>query len=229
MLLAIGLFALAAAAAATAQPALTRVPVSGIEIGPAPGDEATADRPERRDGADADAEPPELAEPGILPDVGNSELVRFLAGLLFVVLLGVAVAILWRSMRDRITLRPLPEPDTEERKEQVRAAVRASLDELAADGPDPRAAVIGCWLRLEQAAAAAGTRREPADTPGDLVARMLAAHQVSGAVLDRLATAYRRARYAPHEIGEELRDEARAALRQMHAELGRSRSEQVVG
>ncbi|MGH2599022.1 MAG: hypothetical protein ACRDJ9_06505, partial [Dehalococcoidia bacterium] len=119
MLLAIGLFAVAAVAAATSQPALTRVPVSGIEIGPAPGDDATADRPERRGGDDVDAEQPDMAEPAILPDVGNSELLRFLAGLLFVVLLGVALVILWRSMRDRITLRPLPEPDAEERTEQV--------------------------------------------------------------------------------------------------------------
>ncbi len=57
------------------------------------------------------------------------------------------------------------------------AAVDAGLADL--DDGDPRAAVIACWVRLEEAAAAAGTPREPGDTPGELVLRLLAGHQVS--------------------------------------------------
>ncbi|MFF0309776.1 DUF4129 domain-containing protein [Streptosporangium sp. NPDC004379] len=101
---------------------------------------------------------------------------------------------------------------------EIRAALRAGLADLDAGG-DPRRAVIACWLRLEHAAAGAGTPRMAADTPAELVARLLAGHRVGGPALDRLAAAYRRARYAPHEVTVSLRAEARAALAEVDAEL----------
>lgn len=101
---------------------------------------------------------------------------------------------------------------------EMRAALRAGLTDLDA-GDDPRRAVIACWLRLEHAAAGAGTPRMAADTPGDLVTRLLAAHRVSGPALGRLAAAYRQARYAPHEVAESLRGTARRALAEVDAEL----------
>lgn len=102
--------------------------------------------------------------------------------------------------------------------EQLRQAVRAGLADLDAGG-DPRRAVIACWLRLERIAAAAGTARLAADTPADLVARLLAAHRVSDRALDQLASAYRLARYAPVEVGDELLTTARAALADIDAAL----------
>ncbi len=104
-------------------------------------------------------------------------------------------------------------------REQVLAAVDAGLVELADDDADPRRAVIACWVRLEQAAAAAGTPREPGDTPAELVTRLLEAHQVSGGVLYALAEVYRIARYATHVVDSGMRDQARAALGQLRAEL----------
>ncbi|MEN3306607.1 MAG: hypothetical protein V7603_2809 [Micromonosporaceae bacterium] len=110
------------------------------------------------------------------------------------------------------------------RREEVLAAVDAGLSDLDDDDRDPRRAVIACWVRLEQAAAAAGTPREPGDSPTDLVARLLAAHQVSAQVLYPLADVYRLARYATHTVDSGMRDQARAALRQLRAELTVSRS-----
>ncbi|GGQ32592.1 DUF4129 domain-containing protein [Streptosporangium pseudovulgare] len=101
---------------------------------------------------------------------------------------------------------------------EIRAALRAGLADLDAGG-DPRRAVIACWLRLEHAAAGAGTPRMAADTPAELVARLLAGHRVGEPALNRLAAAYRRARYAPHEVTGSLRAEARAALAEVDAEL----------
>ncbi|MFG1754758.1 DUF4129 domain-containing protein [Streptosporangium sandarakinum] len=101
---------------------------------------------------------------------------------------------------------------------EIRAALRAGLADLDAGG-DPRRAVIACWLRLEHAAAGAGTSRLAADTPAELVARLLAGHRVGEPALNRLAAAYRRARYAPHEVTGSLRAEARAALAEVDAEL----------
>lgn len=105
--------------------------------------------------------------------------------------------------------------------QEVRDAVRAGLADIDAGG-DPRRAVIACWLRLERVAAAVGTARLAADTPTDLVTRLLAAHRVSDRALGRLADAYRQARYAPAEVDDDLLVTARQALREIDAQLTRA-------
>ncbi|GAA3447045.1 DUF4129 domain-containing protein [Planomonospora venezuelensis] len=125
--------------------------------------------------------------------------------------------------RDGTAARPGPvpapgEPEAADRAGEVREALRAGLAGLDA-GDDPRRAVIACWLRLEHTAAGAGTPRAAADTSSDLVARLLAAHRVGPGALDRLASAYRRARYSPREVDGFLREEARRALAEVDAEL----------
>ena len=84
--------------------------------------------------------------------------------------------------------------------------------------------MIACWVRLEEVAAAAGTPREPGDTPSELVTRLLAAHQVSPGVLRSLADLYLAARYGIGDIDAQMRTRARASLGQLRAELARSRS-----
>jgi hypothetical protein len=79
--------------------------------------------------------------------------------------------------------------------------------------------VIACWLRLEQAAAAAGTPRQVGDSPTDLVARLLHAHQISADVLAALANVYREARYATHAVDDRMRAQARSALQRIRTEL----------
>jgi hypothetical protein len=103
--------------------------------------------------------------------------------------------------------------------EEVLAAVDAGLVELSADDTDPRKAVIACWVRLERAAAAAGTPRQPGDSPTELVLRLLSAHQVSRGALQDLAAVYLEARYATHPIGERDRGNAIRALEHLRAEL----------
>lgn len=117
------------------------------------------------------------------------------------------------------------ELDEEEAAEEVREAIRAGIDDLDDASVDPRRAVIACWLRLESAAAIAGTPKEPADTPTDLVVRMLSRHRVTARSLHRIAALYRRARYSPDEVGEDMRTEARATLSAVLAELNRPRAE----
>jgi hypothetical protein len=101
----------------------------------------------------------------------------------------------------------------------VAAAVDAGLADLDDADLDPRRAVIACWARLEQAAAAAGTPRHVGDSPTDLVTRLLADHAVSEELLAGLADLYRQARYARHDVREDMRTRARAALRRLHAGL----------
>ncbi|NUT44749.1 MAG: DUF4129 domain-containing protein [Thermoactinospora sp.] len=102
-----------------------------------------------------------------------------------------------------------PGVEFESEPEPVRAAVRASLEELD-EGDDPRRAVIACWLRLERAATEAGMPPMAADTPEELVARLL--EDLDEEALQRLKQVYHLARYAPHEVSEEQRAVARQAL-----------------
>jgi len=99
------------------------------------------------------------------------------------------------------------------------AALDAGLDDLSDADRDPRRAVIACWVRLEQAAAEAGTPRRSGDTSTDLVFRLLRAHQVDRGVLDQFAEIYREARYATHPVEEHMRTQAQAALRQLRGQL----------
>lgn len=100
------------------------------------------------------------------------------------------------------------------------AALDAGLEELSDADRDPRRAVIACWVRLEQAAAAAGTPRHPGDSPTDLVGRLLAEQQVDARVLAALLEVYRQARYATHTVDDQMRRQAREALQRLRADLG---------
>jgi hypothetical protein len=165
------------------------------------------------------APPQSLDVPGWLAVVPVVGAVVLLAGLVVLVAWLVRLWLRHRKPRQVLAVETSELPEPEEAAAPIRAAVEAGIEELDDDSVDPRRAVIACWLRLEAAAAAAGTPREVADTPADLVARMLAAHQVSPSVLRRCAELYRQARYAPAEVEESMRTHARAALEQLRAEL----------
>jgi ABC-type transporter Mla MlaB component len=122
-----------------------------------------------------------------------------------------------RKRRKRLRLPEQPETRTQE---DLVAALDAGLEELSDADRDPRRAVIACWVRLEQAAAAAGTPRHPGDTPTDLVGRLLAEQQVDSQVLAALLEVYRQARYATHTVDDQMREQAREALQRLRADLG---------
>jgi hypothetical protein len=150
-----------------------------------------------------------------------------LIGLVILFFLGIVVALLVSMLRGMSPMKQSrlivqrgdrklnPRGDEAE----VLAAVDAGLTELSDTDVDPRRAVIACWVRLEGAAAGAGTPREIGDSPTDLVTRLLSAHRVSRPVLDGFAAVYREARYATHPIDERARQTALAALRQLRHEL----------
>ena len=181
-----------------------------------PAGDGGGERPVTSSATETASPPAAASTPPSAPTSDRSRWLGWLGGLLGLAI-GAGIVGWWlqrRSARDAS-----PRASDDDQRKQVRAVVAQGLDELAADDSDPRSAVIGCWLRLERVAEQAGTARRTADTPGDLVARMLAEHRVSRRALDQLVTAYRRARYAPHDIGEAAREQARRALEQVHAEL----------
>ncbi len=151
-----------------------------------------------------------------------------IVGLCLAFVVVVVGMLIWYLFRDGFRVRSAPlvaaapaptEPPIDARTEEVVAALDAGLDRLSDRDTDPRRAVIACWVRLEEAAAAAGTPRHPGDTSTDLVARLLGAHQVSRPVLDDFAAVYREARYATHVVDEQMRAAAVRSLGHLRAEL----------
>jgi hypothetical protein len=89
----------------------------------------------------------------------------------------------------------------------------------AVDRGTPSDAVIACWVGLEDAAEAAGVPRNEAETPAEFTLRVLAVDGVSAPDLATLADLYREARYSTHVSSEQAREEARAALTRLRADL----------
>jgi hypothetical protein len=146
--------------------------------------------------------------------------------LMVLLVVGVLAYLAFHWLRELLTTavheqavgEPATQPDGAAAAQEVRDALRAGLADIDAGG-DARRAVIACWLRLERVAAAVGSARLASDTPADLVSRLLSRYQVSREALEQLAEAYRRARYAPAEVGDDLLRVARRALRDVDAEL----------
>ncbi|MEH1015355.1 DUF4129 domain-containing protein [Micromonospora sp. CPCC 206060] len=168
------------------------------------------------------------AEPTQLPG-WITTLAAVLCTLVAAVLIGLLVWSLFKGLSGSIRRRGAKAPvrpgtagrSAEQTAAEVVAALDAGLVDLSDTDADPRRAVIACWVRLEEAAAAAGVPRSVGDTPTDLVTRLLGSGsaRISVDVLAAFAHVYRQARYATHTVDEQMRDEARSALARLRAEL----------
>jgi hypothetical protein len=83
-------------------------------------------------------------------------------------------------------------------------------------------AIIACWVRLEEAAAAGGVDRLPWETATELTVRLLDRFDVPEAAVDELLGLYRTARYSRHRLGEDDRAAAVACLQQVGVALERA-------
>ena len=101
---------------------------------------------------------------------------------------------------------------------EVAEAVDEGLDALA-DGPVDDV-IVACWVRLEDAAAAAGSGRRPSETSAELAVRVLASFQAPPDAVQRLLELYRAARYSRHPLGEADRAAAIAALGDIRQAIG---------
>jgi hypothetical protein len=174
-----GLLALITAIALVSGPSATRLPTPDGSAGTPAAQPPPPPAPE----ISISGSPPGVPEAADAP-AWLGIVLLIVVGLLTVALVAAVIYLFRRYVRIRISPRrprPVLVSDTEPAPaaEELHAAVTAGIEELADDSADPRRAVIGCWLRLEAAAAAAGTERQPDDTPADLVSRVLTAHEVS--------------------------------------------------
>jgi hypothetical protein len=148
------------------------------------------------------------------------------AGLCSAVVLVIVGLVGWTLLRDvlrkrrqKVVFRDETRLPAAAAAQDVVAALDAGLVDLSDSDADPRRAVIACWLRLEQGAAAAGTPKEIGGNHTDLVSRLLQAHAVSADVLAALADVYREARYATHTVDDRMRVQSRSALQRIRTEL----------
>jgi hypothetical protein len=139
-----------------------------------------------------------------------------LYGLLVLILLAAVVISIWWSTRLRRPAPPLPIADLG--ADELRAAVESGRVALAGID-DARAAIIACYIAMEQSLADRGARRAVADTPDELLARAVAANVVRGGAAGRLTTLFYEARFSTHALVGGQRDAASAALDELAAEL----------
>lgn len=132
-----------------------------------------------------------------------------------VVLAGVA-AVGW-SLRRRLV--PVIAEDEVTRRRRVLVGL---FDEALADlrgHPDPRAAVIAAWARMEDALAAVDVPRRPSDTPARYVSRVLTAVDTSAAAVAGFTGTFERAMFAPDDITAADQQNAVDALTAIRDEL----------
>lgn len=102
--------------------------------------------------------------------------------------------------------------------EQLAAALDDTLDDLRAES-DPRRAVIAAYARLERVLAARGVARHPAETPEEYLARILGELEVDQKSVRRLTVLFSRAKFSPHAVDLEMKEEAIGALERVRDEL----------
>jgi hypothetical protein len=211
----LGLLSLAALAATRSAPQLER-----FNPDAAPATEPPPLLPPSPAAVEPSAQPVEAAAE--LPDWIGTVAVAVL-GLVVLIVVGIVVwAVVRQQLRGRGTRKGTrtPRPAEPRTAQDLVAVLDAGLQELSDTDRDPRRAVIACWVRLEQAAAAAGTPRHAGDSPTDLVARLLAEQRVDAGVLTPFADVYRQARYATHTVDDQMRQQARSALERLRTDLG---------
>ena len=101
------------------------------------------------------------------------------------------------------------------------ASLEQATDHLHLES-DPRKAVMVAYASLEQALVESGYLRDPAQTPTEYLASVLAAMPALADPAVRLAHLYELARFSDHAITNEDRDRAAQALAESRLDLGSS-------
>ncbi|MGB0100131.1 MAG: DUF4129 domain-containing protein [Nocardioides sp.] len=176
--------------------------------------------------APSETEPP--------PDVEVKPWVRALATVLRVVVLLLVASVLVRYLLlplvrwlvgRRFARQSAQDPDfvvldpPQAVAREMAADASAQRQELLDTG-SPRNAVVACWHRFETQAGAAGVERHPWETSSEYTMRVLDLVDAHQPAVSGLAALYREARFSEHELTEEHRHEAVAALDAVHRTIG---------
>lgn len=170
------------------------------------------------------------------PESGNlGSIVITVIGAAMVVFAGLAIAGLlyalgrrawtaWRFRR-RYDAPPAFDFETVESggRTSARRAMASDADEqlrMLLEG-QPRNAIVACWHRFEVQAVEAGLARHPWETPSEFAIRLLDRAEVDPAAVSRLLDLYREARFSGHDLDEDDRVAATAALREIQTQVVR--------
>jgi hypothetical protein len=102
--------------------------------------------------------------------------------------------------------------------EDLREAVESGRSALRTVD-DARAAIIACYVAMENSLAQRGAARAGADTPDELLARATSSGLVRGTAAARLTELFYEARFSSHPLGRGQRDAAEQALDELAAAL----------
>ncbi|NMF29340.1 DUF4129 domain-containing protein [Cellulosimicrobium aquatile] len=103
---------------------------------------------------------------------------------------------------------------------ELRDAVHRVRAHLSTPDADPHDAVVAAWVALEHAAARAGTRRDPAQTPTEFTTAVLTSTPADPHAVATLRRLYHRARFGENPLGTTDLDAARHALTRIATDLG---------
>jgi hypothetical protein len=142
----------------------------------------------------------------------------------------VALVRIARSMGWKRVLRGLHSPLASSETDREEAARPTDLGTLSlqlaavsvADPtaePDPRRAVIGCYLQMLEVAARDGPLRGVAETPTEYLRRMLAMTGTGEGPATTLTALFEVARYSRHPVDESMRSGAIGALGALRNDL----------
>ena len=142
------------------------------------------------------------------------------AGALVAAIVVLALSVMRRGRRP-------PPPELSALAEEYGEALEAALEGgrralLGLD--DARAAIIACYVAMEESLAQAGTTRSSAETPDELLARAASTLLVSAGAARRLTALFYEARFSSHPLDDDRRAEAESALSDLAAELSRAQA-----
>lgn len=152
-----------------------------------------------------------------------TSVITWLMTAVLVAVVVVLLVVLVRAIRDRIRVSRAVSAveDAPELTPDVLLAAAREGEEALEHGT-PANAVIAAWVTFEEAITRAGIHDNRARTPAELVTVVLRSYAVDEGALQRLADLYREARFSSHEVREDMRERARAALGQVVADLRRA-------
>lgn len=131
-------------------------------------------------------------------------------GSLIVGIGGAIVLMAVRRERELLAATPI--------RETLAEVLTETLDDLRRED-DPRKAVIGAYANMERTLAARGVPRRESEAPAEYLARVLDVVSASGHSVRKLTKLFARARFSPHEIDSQMKEEAIDALTGLRAEL----------